>query len=429
MEYKKINMTGVFSNGGSAIEWGKICDAFIWKKQGSPFDFMYAMHESFWHFEFTLNDMVNKLNENKEISDAEFIISSIAYMNAVEKVGDFLNRLQLEGMDMSFENLIKDSISSSHNLMWEKDKVDTLKKFGCYSKKEEKIILSMSDIDFWFVILKNIRNKLVHPNSSLYNTVHISGNYNSSSVGPAINGKSFEFKSAFNYDANIVVKKDIYISAINEIERWCRTKIAKWNLQINNLIISNREIFKPTDEHVEKVLFNYTPYNSKESSVMCERYDLQILFKASLLLGDENMKSYVIKVIQAENIFASAYNHDFWKTKYYSINMRHQRGKFISEHHPMSPAYASEKIGYWNDDESSRYFPMLFEEVNKRIGGKFVYTFEERIIAICAREFDWEILESEITNDLQKWESMTIKQLNSLPFEEHKVNYEKYKKK
>lgn len=427
MKYETINLSGVFSNGGSEIEWGKICEAFIWDKQGDPFDFMYAMHESFWHFEHTLNEIVKKINNNEDTSDAEFIISSVAYMNAIEKIDDFSDRLHLGGIDISFGNLIKECVSSSHTILWEKDKIDTLKKFGCYSKIEQKIVSKMSDNDFWFVILKNIRNKLVHPNSSLYNTVHISGNYNSSSLGSTINGKTFEFKRAFKYDANLVVNKDIYISAINQIEKWCRSKIGDWNKQINKLIISNKNVYKPTEKHVEKVLLEYIPYKTKVDKIMCDRYDLQTLYKASLLLKNSHMKSYVIKVIQAENIFKSVYNHDFWMSKYYSINMRDQRGKFISKYHPISPAYASEKIGYWNDRESSRYFSGVFEEVNKRIGGQQEFSIDERIIAICAQQFNWEILEREISIDLAKWEAMSSDKLNSLSFKEKKVNYDKYK--
>lgn len=413
---KIVDLSRVFSNGGSKLEWGKIGDAFIYNGNKKKFDFMYSMHESFWHFESSLSDIIKKWNKTGKMSDPDFIFTALAYGNAVEKLKkEFFNNLQLGKLKINLGDVIKKSLIFNDHFNWNDDSLFILEKLGCFSEVEFKRFEGkVNRIDLWLMILKNIRNKLVHPNSREYSTIHISGNY--AQHGEGVNEEIFEFKSSFSNDISFSVRKDIFLLALNKIEQWCRKNIDKWNQEINNIIIKGVKQFCPEEKYVEKVLGDYVSNKTEEDPIMCERYDLQKMFLAATLLNNNDMKLYVVKVIQAENIFKSSFNYNFWRSKYGTFDLSKERWDFIRKFSPFSPGYASEKIGYWSEEESRRSFPKLFREVEMQIGGGERFSFNTRIIAICAKSINWEKHLIEISKDLDIWKAMSSEEINIIDF-------------
>lgn len=395
MKYESTKFVTIFSNGDK-LEYGKISTHFgLWEDK--RFDFMYAMHESFWHFKAMVDNAIFTMNETGTIDDEQLIITSISYADAVDKISNFLNLLNLGQIEADFKRVVKENIvvqelyGQKMDYDWDNENhLKILKDLGMYdAKKEQKM---PSNISIWRLILKNVRNKLVHPNSEQYDTIHILGNSSSHFFPTDIsNKKYFKFKSSFSDDVQFAVDKNIFIHAIKELEKWCEMSVETWNKKILKKIVKESKVVVPSDAELKEALESHIRQSSEETPLLRGRYDLYKLYRAGKLLDNNQIVEYVFYVLKLESIFASIYNDNFWKSKFGKSIYGDLKWKFIEEFNgQVSTGYASEKIGYWKDEQVEKWFPTICEKINFEIAGRYEYDYEERMIAICIKNLEWE---------------------------------------
>lgn len=415
---KHFYLTRIFSRD-NYINWSKLEEMINTKNKNAnkKFDYLYSMHEAFWHFEHYLNEICMKWNKTQEMTDPELFFTAIAFTDAVEKIKDFINLFEGTKLKIDFKGLLMSNISylTSASLWNKKEDIDwqktSLKTFGANHGQVNK---NFNDPEFGILLLKGIRNKLIHPNSLHHGTIHISGNY--TAQGNTINMKFFDFKSSFSNDVEFSLRKNIFIESMLLIQKSCLDHIDIWNKEIDlfgtkhfKSIPNKKAIIEKIDEH---------KYQSGEyHEFLCDQFDLVYLYKAGEILNNEKIKEFAVEGIYAHNLFIQVYNDNFYKHKFgdfYFKTVYPLYSKFIKDIvGDERCSYAVEKIGYWEDWDAKNWFPKVFEKVDDTIPNGPI---KWRIIALCIKDLKWGELLSEIKENISFWEKMTMEERALLNF-------------
>lgn len=406
-----INIRKVFSNHFTSKEdvlnWSRIRKIIESRKQ---FDILYSMHETAFHFNDGFQNILNKY-KNDGLTNPEFVYTAIAFVDFLDKISKFNTFLNVKDAGPRFKSLIVKSVTLKDkplprnerlinliNLMNEKNNVSHNRTESYYSRS----------------ILKIIRNKLVHPNSDKYKTIHILGNY-SSLLGRYPIDHYFEFKSSFDTNKSFRVTKCIFIDAIYLLEKYVKRMVPKWNEAAKIMWLDIKKYKMPkyyTQRNIIEELKFYSYNDHERSALLQDSYQLADLYLIGKSLNNKDMMEFCVNSIYLQLYFGNFDNRNFHKLRTCDISLYQYRSNFIDFHHKAcidrsSSGYACEKIGSWEDWDAKRWFPNIFNKIDEIEPGDEPYEF--RIYKFIARQVDWKKMNQEAINELEKAKAIPVK--------------------
>ncbi len=352
----ETNLVGVFSNRSHedvGLPWNMIEKRLINNEEWwshKKFDFLYSLHESMWHFE---NILKSQEIDSENISDVLFLASSVAFSGILDSIKEAFKRIGIsELFNPDFTNTVEKNVFTyESNLGHGNFSKITISKIS-YDDLTMQIQNETEEIDVIKKaeqILIRTRNKIVHPNSSTYKVVHISGNYN-------VPKNCFVFRSSFVTKNGYMVNKRIFLEAIMYINEYCKKNEKNWNTQIKAFLL-NKETFLPipNGEWIISRLNKVRKYDWGELQDFMSP-DIYYLWKVYQVIKNDKMLEVVKAYIGIHKVF---YDLDISDEDLEALipDMKFSSRTYIkSNEWYQSHMYIIEKLGHDDDRIFMSYF-------------------------------------------------------------------------